>query len=36
MGDRPQRRPRSLPANEERSDTTAPTFTGSISKVGRL
>jgi serine/threonine-protein kinase len=38
MGDRPHRRPRSLPTlrDDERGDTTAPTFTGSVSKVGRL
>jgi serine/threonine protein kinase len=37
MGDTPRRRPRMLPVREEeRTDATAPTFTGSVSKVGRL
>jgi serine/threonine-protein kinase len=36
MGDAPRRRPRRLPVRDEYNDATAPTFTGSISKVGRL
>jgi serine/threonine-protein kinase len=36
MGDAPQRRPRRLPVRDEHNDATASTFTGSISKVGRL
>jgi serine/threonine-protein kinase len=36
MGDAPRRRPRKLPARDERNDATAPTFTGSISGISKV